>query len=355
MNIEMTGPEIHKYIQHRIDYTAFDVKWMPQSAKFLAFGVGPDGQGTVQVYELDGNSLSKVEELQQPRGVKCGTFAPSSLEERNVTTGGFDGKWRIWDVDRPKEPVVCVRGHSTIINCIDGIGGADGSPAVVTGCKDGSVKVWDPRKPEQPAVVMEPEGDQKKQDCWTVCFGNGYSAVERCVCAGYDNGDVKIFDLRNLAVTWETCVKSGVCSLEFDQKSIYMNKLVATGTGSNIHVFDLRTRHPKKGYAQLTHSEEAKSTIWSARHLPQDRDIFATCAGSGTINLWKYCYPEKRVRKASDGSEEGVAGSLTKLCQTSLGGQPVTALDWNTDMPGLFVACAFDQTLHVGFVTGLPS
>ncbi|XP_077522310.1 dynein axonemal assembly factor 10 [Amblyomma americanum] len=351
----MTKPEIHEYIQHRIDYTAFDVKWMPQSAKFLALGACPDGQGTVEVYELDGSSVNKTQQLPHPRGVRCGTFAPSSLEERNVTTGGFDGKWRIWDIDYPNEPVVCVRGHSTIINCIDGIGGSDGSPAVVTGCKDGSLKVWDPRKPEQPSVVMEPGPEQQKQDCWTVCFGNAYSAVERCVCAGYENGDIKMFDLRNLAVTWEICVKSGVCCLEFDQKSIYMNKLVASGTGSDIHVFDLRTKHPKNGFAQLTHSEESKSTVWAARHLPQDRDIFATCAGSGTVNLWRYQYPEKRVRKASDGCDEGVAGTLTHLCKTSLGKQPVSALDWNADMLGLFVTCTFDQTLHVGFVTSLSS
>ncbi|KAH8027881.1 hypothetical protein HPB51_011111 [Rhipicephalus microplus] len=288
-------------------------------------------------------------------GVKCGTFASSSKEERNVTTGGFDGNWRIWDVECPTEPIVSIRGHSKIINSIDGIGDSNGSPAVVTGCKDGSVKVWDPRKPEQPTVVMEPAPEQQKLDCWAVCFGNGYSAAERCVCAGYENGDIKLFDLRNLAVTWETCVKSGVCSLEFDQKSIYMNKLVATGTGSKIHVFDLRTKHPKNGFAQLSHSDETNSTIWTARHLPQDRDIFASCAGSGMINLWKYQYPDKRTRKASDGCDEGVAGTLTHLCGASLGNQPVSALDWNPDMQGLFATCTFDQNLHIGFVTGLAS
>lgn len=34
------------------------------------------------------------------------------------------------------------------------------------------------------------------RDCWSVAFGNSYNDEERCVLAGYDNGDVKLFDLR---------------------------------------------------------------------------------------------------------------------------------------------------------------
>jgi hypothetical protein len=34
------------------------------------------------------------------------------------------------------------------------------------------------------------------RDCWCVAIGNSYNDQERCVLAGYDNGDVKMFDLR---------------------------------------------------------------------------------------------------------------------------------------------------------------
>ena len=30
------------------------------------------------------------------------------------------------------------------------------------------------------------------------------------MCAGYDNGDVKLFDLRTMSLRWETNVKNGV-------------------------------------------------------------------------------------------------------------------------------------------------
>lgn len=38
--------------------------------------------------------------------------------------------------------------------------------------------------------------EQVCRDCWSVAFGNSYNDEERCVLAGYDNGDVKLFDLR---------------------------------------------------------------------------------------------------------------------------------------------------------------
>ncbi len=35
-----------------------------------------------------------------------------------------------------------------------------------------------------------------RRDCWCVAFGNAHNDEERCVAAGYDNGDIKLFDLR---------------------------------------------------------------------------------------------------------------------------------------------------------------
>lgn len=43
-----------------------------------------------------------------------------------------------------------------------------------------------------------------------VFSGHAFSDLDRCVCAGYDNGDIKLFDLRNMSVRWETNIKNGV-------------------------------------------------------------------------------------------------------------------------------------------------
>ena len=69
-----------------------------------------------------------------------------------------------------------------------------------------------------------------QRDCWTVAFGHAFNAHDRIVGAGYDNGDVKLFDLRAMALRWETNLKNGVCSLQFDRKDIEMNKVVIDAT-----------------------------------------------------------------------------------------------------------------------------
>jgi hypothetical protein len=53
-----------------------------------------------------------------------------------------------------------------------------------------------------------------------VAFGNAYNSEERCIAAGYDNGDVKIFDLKTNCLRWDTNVKNGVCGIEFDRPDI---------------------------------------------------------------------------------------------------------------------------------------
>jgi len=37
----------------------------------------------------------------------------------------------------------------------------------------------------------------------------------------------------------------------------------------------------------VSFSKAHKSTVWLARHLPQNRDVFMTLGGSGSLNLWK--------------------------------------------------------------------
>lgn len=66
---------------------------------------------------------------------------------------------------------------------------------------------------------------QTARDCWTVAFGNAYTDEDRCLAAGYDNGDVKLFDLRTQTMRWETNVKNGVTGLDFDRNDIEMNKV----------------------------------------------------------------------------------------------------------------------------------
>ena len=75
-------------------------------------------------------------------------------------------------------------------------------------------------------------------------FGNAHNSEQRVVAAGYDNGDVKFFDLKNQMFIWDTNLKNGVCGLEFDRKDIIMNKIGAATLEGKFSIFDLRTFNP---------------------------------------------------------------------------------------------------------------
>ncbi|XP_049592865.1 dynein axonemal assembly factor 10 [Syngnathus scovelli] len=357
MSTPLSKPQIIAHIQKSLNYTVFDCKWIPCSSKFVCLGNFPRGTGVIQIYEMQHGEAQLIKEVEKAKPIKCGTFGASSLRQRHLATGDFDGNLNIWNLEEPNIPVYSVKAHKEIVNCIDAVGGlniGDGAPEIVTGSRDGTVKVWDPRQRDSPVANMQPVEGDAKRDCWTVAFGHAFNDQDRCVCAGYDNGDIKLFDLRNMSLRWETNIKNGVCSVEFDRKDINMNKMVATSLEGKFHVFDLRTQHRTKGFASI--SEKAhKSTIWQVRHLPQNREIFLTAGGSGNLHLWKYEYPAQRSKKDSDGTSVGVAGSVSLLQNVTLSTQPIASLDWSPDKLGLCVCSGFDQTVRVLIVTKLTT
>mmetsp|Transcript_9600 Transcript_9600/g.16127 ORF Transcript_9600/g.16127 Transcript_9600/m.16127 type:complete len:103 (-) Transcript_9600:24-332(-) len=96
-----------------------------------------------------------------------------------------------------------------------------------------------------------------------------------------------------------------------------------------------------------------KSTIWGVRHLPQNRDVFATLGGNGALNLYKYHYPASRSLKDLDGLEMGVPGRVELLNEKVLAQQPIVGLDWNQDKLGLACTVSLDQKCSVIITTKL--
>eukprot|EP00041_Stephanoeca_diplocostata_P008006 m.114948 g.114948 ORF g.114948 m.114948 type:complete len:359 (-) comp17130_c0_seq2:395-1471(-) len=355
MAAELSKPQIIELAQHSVSYTLFDARWVPSSARFVALGNYARGTGAIEVCGLDDGRITVHRKCEKPAAIKCGTFGASPLEERHLATGDFNGNLSTWDLENMTAPVFQVKAHDTIVNCIDGCGGmgiGHGAPEIVTGGRDGCVKVWDVRQ-ETPVANISPTNSADARDCWAVAFGNSLNDEERCVAAGYDNGDVKMFDLRTMSLRWETHLPNGVCALQFDRKDISMNKLLACGLESKFTVFDLRTQHKEKGFASVV-TKAHKSTIWCGAHLPQNRDVFATTGGNGSIHLWKYKYPGQRSISVGDtGEKEGVAGEVIELNRVSLATQPISSFAWSPDKEGLCLTTAFDQTLRVVICTKL--
>ena len=350
------GPQILEHISKSVQITSYDVKWIPSSARFVVMGAFARATGCLQVYELDGVDLKLSKEVETKASVKCGTFGASGLAERHLATGNFEGYLQLYDLERADAPVMDVKAHTSIVNAIDGCGGAHrgyGAPELVTAGRDGCVRVWDVRQKDAPVAAFEPADGVAARDCWSVAFGNAFNDDERCVLAGYDNGDVKLFDLRTGTVRCETNVGNGVCGVEFDRKNIAMNKFAVTCLESQFSVYDARTQHPTAGFACVTEKTPVGATVWGAKHLPQNREVSMVLGGDGTLMLYKYRYPDQRVVKDADGRDAGVAGAMDLLNKRNVSTQPISSWDWSPDKEGLAVCGSFDQQIRVVIVTRL--
>eukprot|EP01079_Euglenida_sp_SAG-EU17-18_P009957 gene9957-1795_t len=293
-------------------------QWVPHSSRFVSLGELPRGTGALCVWDLEGGKLVKQRETERREGgFKCGTFGSTSDSTRHLATGGMDGRVQVWDVETGKT-TWDVKGHSKIINAIDGAL-FKGPGEIVTGSRDGRVSVWDPRQ-EHAVATLKPEDQDEARDCWAVAFGNSYDVAERCVAAGFDNGDLKYFDLRTNQMVWETNTGTGICSLDFDRKDIQANKLLASNLDGSVFVYDMRTKHETLGYAKAE-AKPHNGTIWAVRSEPHNREVFMTM-GAGELALHRYSYPDKRKIFDPEGKAQGVAGSVEMLTKVYVAPQP---------------------------------
>eukprot|EP00754_Rhynchopus_humris_P036427 Rhum_TRINITY_DN18561_c0_g1::Rhum_TRINITY_DN18561_c0_g1_i1::g.167624::m.167624 len=343
--------QIVEHVKKSVTHTVFDTKWVPLSSRLVTCGNYPRNTGCLCVYQLKSGELEKVQEVEKSVPFKCMTFNHCPPETRTLATGNFQGALQVWDLERPDTAVYDnPNAHTTIINGVDGAC-FTGPPELVTGSREGSVKVWDIRQRDKPVAALSPARPEAARDCWSVAFGNSYNATERLIAAGYDNGDVKLFDLRMMKMRYEFNTTNGVCHLAFDRPDIEANKLIVSSLEGRIRIYNLRTLHPTLGYAYVEQRVGA-GTIWSSKPLPQNREVFMTC-GAGELALCKYQNPPQQSIKDAEGREKGVAGSVDEVNKATISQQPVSSFDWNRSKEGLGACSCFDQTIRVIVCTKL--
>lgn len=69
-------PQIISHIQKGLNYTVFDCKWVPCSAKFVTMGNFARGTGVIQLYEIQHGDLKLLREVGAKRDCPvpgCGT------------------------------------------------------------------------------------------------------------------------------------------------------------------------------------------------------------------------------------------------------------------------------------------
>jgi len=67
----MDKPQIILHVQKPINYTLYDTRWIPHSAKFVVVGSYARGTGAIQIYEVSRGEIVLVHEV---RNVPVASF-----------------------------------------------------------------------------------------------------------------------------------------------------------------------------------------------------------------------------------------------------------------------------------------
>lgn len=312
-----------------LPFTVHDARWVPSSRRLVVVGAKPRARGALRVCSLntDAMRLETLLDAETERGARCATLGACDAVARECAVGDYAGFLQVFDLLRPQQPVFSARVHDELVNCIDG-GGAPGPREVATGSRDGRVRVSDVRCAAGAVASLDPRGEQR--DCWSVAVGRAGGARERSVFAGFDNGDVKLWDLRANAVVWEANVGSGVVSLQARGGAEGAPEFAA-GCLSGALVCG-----SAGGCAEVA---RAQSAIWAVQRCPQRPEMIAAACGSGELVVWEQSAEDpKRVEE---------------VMERELAAQPLASLDWHPDCAGLAAVTAYDQTVRVVAVADL--
>ena len=60
---KLEKPQIIVHVQKGLNYTAYDAKWIPCSARFVVLGSHPKGTGAMQIYEVSRGSANLLKDV----------------------------------------------------------------------------------------------------------------------------------------------------------------------------------------------------------------------------------------------------------------------------------------------------
>lgn len=83
------------HIKHVENFSVFDTKWIPHTAKFVAIGGRANATGLIKVYEMNGGQIDVVREINRKDTFKCAAFGLSRTKNSYLAIGDFGGTLQI--------------------------------------------------------------------------------------------------------------------------------------------------------------------------------------------------------------------------------------------------------------------
>jgi len=321
-----------------VDFTVLSLSWIPCSARIISIGAHQKGHGVLSVHTLAGRELNETSSIKTDRPLRCGTFDLGDQNERVFCSGDFSGNICLWDIESLKRFDGVTGAHSDLINSI--ASGGKGSSEILTGGRDGEVKLWDRRTLSKPTVRMFPENYQTKRDCWTVSHSANQS-TSTLVAAGFDNGDVKVFDLRAMKVLWETNVGRGVSHTTFlvddttEAASGYSRRLLLAAGTVHGKIFSWQVEKPKQKVSSL---QLDKSTVWCTEKIATHSPLLISCLGSGAL-----CFSR----------QDNNNGNMKCVDTHQISESPITSVTVSKDKPGLISTASCDNKIRLFIYTAI--
>ena len=54
------APQLIEHINHHIEYTCNETRWVPSTARLCAIGEQPNGNGVIDIFELNVNKFFRI-------------------------------------------------------------------------------------------------------------------------------------------------------------------------------------------------------------------------------------------------------------------------------------------------------
>lgn len=71
------APQIVEHLSRSLNFTPYEVKWIPQTSKFLLCGEYPKATGLIETNQITKGELKTISKYDHNKGVKSGTFGAS--------------------------------------------------------------------------------------------------------------------------------------------------------------------------------------------------------------------------------------------------------------------------------------